>query len=365
MKLISTLILGLALVGCGKAGQQSSSTSGAQCRGVYYEHNPISHELVKYNETYNASIGSCLAQSIPVTNYEKTLDDRERKNVHCKPQHGLPSMTLKADGEYYAPRNGNYYIDLNAATGEYRMLSVGTFQDGREVIERKLGCYYLRTDVETEPINPRNYGSMIMFDQENSAKSNIAAYADIYTYSDTGVGFQLVDPSPAFRGDWGDGTFCPFQSVPDGYCDLLKNGNNFFLPLLNAGQQAYLANEAMLIRSTYSFVKIPKAQLDVLWASYEGRIGTSLDETAEVIDEPYSSQWNYRINFYTDMSDKTSDSWIAYMKGQRSTMPDLGSPATTPVCFVGWQSVTTGAGASANVLGQICYSEGVYTFAPN
>lgn len=365
MKVTTYILILVGLVGCGKAGQQNAPAGAPQCRGVYYEHNAITKELMKYNETYNASVGSCLSQNIPVTNFEKTLDDRQRKNVKCKPQPGLPSMTLKADGEYYAPRNGNYYIDLDSATGEYRMLSIGTLLDGRPVIERKLGCYYLRTDLENEPVNPRNYGSMIMFDQENAAKSNIAAYADIYNYSDSGLGFVMTDPSPAFRGDWGDGTFCPYQSVPMGYCDLLKNGNNYFLPILSAGQEAYLANEAMLIRSTYTFLKVPKSEIDVLWASYEGRIGTSLDETAEVVDQAYNSEWEHRINFYTDMSDKTSDAWIAYMKGKRSVMPDLGSPSTTPVCFVGWQSVTTGAGNNATVLGQICYADGVYTFAPN
>ncbi|MBK8201519.1 MAG: hypothetical protein IPK68_04075 [Bdellovibrionales bacterium] len=232
-------LIAMVSLGCSKAPQQPSAES-AECRGTYYKRSSISNELMKYNETFNSSLGQCLAQSVEITNFEKTLDERQRKNVKCSPQSGLPSMTLKASGNFYSARDDHHYIDLNAETGEYRMLSIGTFYDGRTVIERRLGCYYLRTDTETEPINSRNYGSMIMFGQENAAMSDPTGYDEIYNYTDTGVGFEIVDPSPSYRMDW-TYEFCPFLSLPLGFCDLLRNGNILYLPSLDLAQQAAFA----------------------------------------------------------------------------------------------------------------------------
>ncbi|MBK8201518.1 MAG: hypothetical protein IPK68_04070 [Bdellovibrionales bacterium] len=123
-----------------------------------------------------------------------------------------------------------------------------------------------------------------------------------------------------------------------------------------------MLNEAILIRSTYSFVKASRSEIDTLWQSYDGKIGTSRDEGASILDEYYSSQWKYRIAFATDPNPYTADAWIGYMKGDRPTMPDLGSPPLVPICYDGKRDVVLDDGSSATVYGQICYMNGQYEF---
>lgn len=356
MRLIYFFLLSLFLIACKEQGQESA-TSAASCKGVQYGRSSVTGELTKSEEFFSASLNSCVTKPLELTNYEKTADERQRKNITCVPQ-GL-NVVLKASANFYAPRNDRQFIELKP-NGEYRSLVIGEYNDGRSVVEKQVGCYRIRTDVETEPLNPRNYGSMIMFEFQNSASSKLSSFNQIFNYTDTGAGFELVDPSPSYRADWNFEN-CPYLSVLHPYCSLLKTyGNIMYYPSLTAQQQADLLAEAILIRSTYSFTKTPPSEFIAKWDQYKNA-GTP-DSTAANIDEWYTSNWNYRISFETDPNPYTSDAHIEYMKNLRPYMPDLGSPSLAPVCYDGWRVVTLSDGSQGNVYGEICYEGGTYTF---
>lgn len=356
MRLIYFFLLSLFLIAC-KEQSQESATSAASCKGVQYGRSSVTGELTKSEEVFNATLNSCVTKPLELTNFEKTEDERKRKNITCVPQ-GLNAV-LKASGNFYTPRNDRQFIELKP-NGEYRSLVIGEFNDGRPVVEKQVGCYRIRTDNQTEPINPRNYGSMIMFEFQNSASSKLSSFNQIFNYTDTGAGFELADPSPSYRADWNFEN-CPYQSVPWGFCNLIKSyGNILYLPSLTAQQQADLLAEAILIRSTYSFIKITATEFNSKWDQYKNA-GTS-DSSAVSVDEWYTSNWEYRISFETDPNPYTSDAHIEYMRQQRPYMPDLGSPSLAPVCYNGWRVVTLSDGTQGNVYGEICYEGGTYTF---
>lgn len=318
------LLSSIVISGClNENSPVDSAVENPTCKGIYYTRSTTG-ELLKYSERYLPMSNQCVAFPMHITNWEMSKDIQSRKGIRCSPQSDLPSMSLKASGNFYTYRDNRLFIDLNSETGIYRILVRGEYIDGREVIERSMGCYYLRTDQETEPVNPRDYGSMIMFGQKGAATSSPTLIDEIFNYTDTGTGMELVDPTPEYRGDW-NAAFCPFLSVPWGFCDLLRNGNIRFDPKLTSAENAAMTNEALLIRAHMSFDKILLDEFNTLWDFYEENADHQY-YAESIVDEYYTNSWKYRVKFRTDPSPYTYDAWIAYIRKDRPKMPDLTSP---------------------------------------
>src|SRR5262249_28270701 len=154
------------------------------------------------------------------------LDLRKRAKVECKPQ-PLGSVYLRADGNFYWPRNGNVWIALEAS-GEFRRLTVGQDRNGRLTFSRDLGCWYARTDAEPEPVNPRDYGSQILLDLGPVAASTEPVRPiEIFRYSHSGISWQMTRFDQNSDADY---SFCPYLMSPPEYCSALRNGNPYFEP---------------------------------------------------------------------------------------------------------------------------------------
>lgn len=343
--LISILFVGGA-TGCSKENASPAEAPGSvSCRGIYYERD-AQGTLKKFNEWYNKSADACYTDNLPLSQWEKTSEAWEKKQIQCVPQTQFNSRSLVSANNYYQYRDGKSYLDFDSSTGIYRRLVVGEGKDGSPVFTRLQGCFYQRTGQGVDAI----FGSQILLDTEIT-KVKTSEYFDpmeIFSYTETANSVEMVRFDSS--GDW-DFKFCPELSTPWGYCDLLRNGNIFYYPVLTAAEMNSLLNEALLIRRQFNFNTISKSTFEDLWSN-----------TEKTHKEIGRNDWKYMVNGLVDTPLYIDQAWREYVQGLRPHMPDVNSSQIPPICYEGKREVTLGDGTTAVLDGEICYEDGEYTF---
>lgn len=358
MKYFILLALLIFISSCKEADSNQASENTLSCRGEYAVKDSSGLVRQRFNE-YGNSLG-CLTDPVPLTQWEVTLNKRFDAKVQCIPQTDLPSMWIKTNGNYYSYRDSKIFIELNAAKGEAKRLIIGEMQDGSKSFQRQVFCYYLRTDVETEPTNPYNYGSMILFDLELSASSNIFSPMEIYSYDIAGNSLLLTKMDDNQGLDW---TWCPSDSVPWGFCDFLRNGNEMYYPEDPAASvQAQLKAEAILIRSEFNSTKISKAEFDSLWNS-------TITDSTELGTTKYinaGGKWKYTVSTYFDEPLYVGREWRKYLRRERPSMPDVAWASTMQfphICYSATKEFIYPDGSKGKIFGEACYDQnGNYSF---
>lgn len=322
---------------------------------VKYEWIESSQETRKYTEYFNDITKSCSEKRLQLTTYEKGLDYRRRNQVQCLPQ-PTALVWLKADANFYDYRNGRIFLELDASTGQFRRISIGTTSDGhssgagKSAFSRDLGCFYVRTDHETEPVNPRDYGTQLLLDLgPRKASTEEVKPSEIFRYTKTGTAWQMTRFDQNYDIDY---TFCPDSLVPWDYCAALRNGTPYYQPNPDAATQADLLEQALLIRSEYNFKEISKSEFDAIWkAAEQGYVETNLQS------------FKYSPLMAVDVPDFVWDSWADYVRGVRPTMPDAYSVNFPAFCFPANKQVTYADGSSGTITGTACYDgNGQYQF---
>lgn len=330
--------------------QAASSPTAANCKGVYYFRDSQGN-LLKFNQYWQADQKACLTDQIALTNYEKSTETRRKHKVACKPQSTFPTMALKASGNYYSYRNDRYYLDFDSATGVFRRITLGEDLSGIVVYQRDLSCFYARTDQETEPVNPQDYGSQILLDFSNfPASSADFVPNEVFKYDSDGSGnwfFTRYDDV----ADWGF-SFCPTGTTPFEFCTERRNGNIYFDPVLDAAVMAELTTEAKLIRTQFAFSTMTRSEFQSLW--------DSLDKDGKELQQ--GGDWRYFVNHVVDASKFYDYDWRRYLMGLAPTMPDAFTPSIPPICYQGSKYVTLTDGSSGKLYGEICIINGQYTF---
>lgn len=133
----------------------------------------------------------------------------------------------------------------------------------------------------------------------------------------------------------------------------MRNGNLYYYPTLDPTTQAALLVEAKLIRTQFNFSQIAKAEFQSLWDS----LGTSGKELQQ------GGDWRYYTSHIVDAPKLFDYNWRRYLMRLDPTMPDVtATPRLPPVCYSGSKVVMLVGGATGRVYGQICFSNGIYTF---
>lgn len=330
------VLLALLLVGCNAPSGPGTGTGGGvpSCRGTYYDRDSQGN-LKKYNQFYLN--GKCLTDNMALSQWESSTEYRRIHNVSCTPQ-AFTSRSLVSDNNFYTYRNGKIYIDLNASTGEYRRLTLAEGKDGKQVYTRLQGCFYVRHDA--------TYGDQLLLDSINVASSQNFDPMEIFTYTTTATTMEMsrFDDS----SDW-DYRNCPTLDTPFGFCDLLRNGNDMYFPVLTLAQQASVLAEALLIRKEFNYSVVTTATFNSLWNNPNRTEETREDykyATASIVDTPR----------YIDQA------WADFVRGSRPTMPDITSSRMPPICYPSHRTVTLADGTTARINGEVCYVDGQYVF---
>lgn len=359
LKLLGYLIFMVCFyVGCNETESTTTASSTAtSCKGVYTVKDSNGLTIQRYDEHYVNSLG-CVTDNLPLSTFEKQEITRFQHNVQCSPQN-IPSVTLLSKNNYYWPRNDSIYLDLNAQTGQFRRLVVGQTASGVPLFQREIGCWFQREDLETEAVNPKDYGKQILLDLELASSSLEAHFMEVYRYTKTGANWDTVRFDDPTGVDW---TFCPADSSPWEYCTALRNGSYMYYPdNLTAAQMAALQAEALLLRSQYNFVEINNSDFEAKWTA---TINSAKEfGTTEAIQNNYKFQ--YGISGLPDIKPFIDRTWRSYLRREYPQMPDTDSVGMPLICYFGFRNVVLGNGDSAVVHGEICYSNGVYQFTPN
>lgn len=358
MRLFLFALCIVSISGCKTESDSSGTSKVSSCRGEYTVVDSSGLVRQRFNE-YQSSMG-CLTDPVPLTQWEKSTNDRFDKKISCTPQTDLPSMWLKSSGNYYSYRDSKIYVELNATTGEAKRLILAEMPDGSASYIRQVFCYYVRTDNEVEPVNPQNYGSMILFDLELSASSEIFSPMEIYNYTNTASSLNLKKMDSNDGVDW---TWCPADSVPWGWCDPLRNGNAAFYPEdPNITVQNQLKAEAILIRSELLTSKITNSEFTAVW-------GSTISSSTEVGTTPYinkGGKWKYLVNSLFDEPLFVGREWRKYLRRERPSMPDVtwaSSMGMPYVCYSAQKEITYNDGSKGTISGQACYDQnGDYSF---
>lgn len=364
LKLLGYLIFIVSFfAGCNETETPATSSSSTlSCKGEYTVTDSMGHIRQRFNE-YPSQLG-CLTDPVPLTQWETSVNKRFDTNVKCTPQTDLPSMHLKSTGNYYSYRDSKIFIELDASSGQAKRLIIGEMPDGSLSFNRQIFCYYLRTDQEVETTNPYNYNSMLQFDLELSASSTIFSPQEMYNYQIIGNDLLLKKMDDNTGLDW---TWCP-TNTPIGFCDYLRNGNEFYFPPdPNAGVQAQLRSAAILIRSELNLTKITAQEFNSAWES-------SITSGIEVGTPSYvnaGGKWKYLVNSIWDEPLFVGRATRDYMRRdpQQPFMPDLAWASTMQfpfVCYQAEKEVTYADGSKGIISGESCYdNDGQYSFSPH
>ncbi len=345
------------LAGClsGNSGTPTAVSPSACNTDIRYDWDDANQETRKYTEYLNDVTKTCGQKRLQLTTYEKGLDYRRRNKTLCKPQ-SIGSVWLKTNGNFYSYRNDRIYLELNAESGQFRRISIGITSDNhsaggnRPSFSRDLGCFYIRTDHETEPVNPQNYGSQILLDLGPSkASTEEVKPSEIFRYTKSGNSWITTRFDMNSDIDW---SFCPESLVPWEFCTALRNGNPYFYPNLDATTEANLLQQALFIRSEYNYVEVTKSDFESIWNQAE----------KNYIETPLQS-FKYQPLLAVDVPDFVWDAWAAYVRGDRSAMPDVSSPSFPTFCYPSEKQVTFTDGSSGIITGTACYDgAGQYSF---
>lgn len=340
------IMLCAGAIGCSKETNTAAAIAELiDCRGIYYL-TDTQGNLKKFNEWYNKSADACYTESMSLSQWEKTSEAWKKKDIHCDPQPQFNSRSLVSANNFYQYRNGKSYLDLDSSTGIYRRLVIGEGKDSSQTFSRIQGCFYQRTGQGADA----TYGSQILLDTDIK-KIKTSEHFDpmeIFSYTETATSIEMVRFDSS--GDW-DFKFCPELSTPWGYCDLLRNGNIFYYPVLTSAEMSSLLDEALLIRRQFNFKVISKSDFEFIWSN-----------TEKTNIEIGRGDWKYMVNGLVDTPMFVDQAWKEYIKGLRPRMPDLSSPQISPICYKSKREVLLSNGTTAWLSGEVCYVDGNYVF---
>lgn len=359
MKYSILLALLIFISSCKESDSNQASEKTSSCRGEYAVKDSNGLVRQRFNE-YSSSLG-CLTDPMPLTQWEISFNKRFDAKIGCTPQSDLPSMWIKTNGNYYSYRDSKIFIELNSAKGEARRLIIGEMPNGRLSFNRQIFCYYLRTDNEIEPTNSINYGSLLQFDLELSASSSQFSPQELYNYKAAGNNLLLQKLDDNTGVDW---SWCPINT-PIGFCDYLRNGNEFYFPPNpSVAVQAQLRSAAILIRSEMNMATISAQEFNSIWES-------SLSNGIEVGSSSYISnggKWKYLVNSIWDEPLFVGRAVRNYMRRdpQQPFMPDLAWASTfqlSSVCYSATKEIVYPDGSKGKIFGEACYDQnGNYSF---
>jgi hypothetical protein len=285
-----------------------------------------------------------------LSTWEKSLQKREAKNIKCSPQPVLPTLYLKSANNFYEYRNNRIYLKLNSVSGEFTRIISGEGIDNHPVFTRDFGCYYLREDLEDEPVNPTNYGLQILLDLELAASSRPLHPVEVFSITQsnpTNIEMLRFDDNTGVDWKW-----CPTRKTPFEYCTELRNGNIFYYPdNLDQVTKNQLKAEAILIRSEFNFTLISKEEFEQEW--------TYLTNTER---EGIEDGWTYVVSSIPDVPAFIHRSWRDYLMGNRRTMPDASSKTFPMVCYDTKKEIQFDDGSNGTISGEACYFDGQYSF---
>lgn len=336
---------------------QASETS-ANCRGEWTEKNEAGLVIKRYEEYWHSGMKACVTENRTLSQWEKSILKRYNHNVQCSPQPDLPTMWLRSSNNYYTYRNNRVYLHLNSSTGEAARLIIGEMPNGKTSYSRQVFCYFVREDIETEPVNSYDYGAMILFDLEEGASTSVLHPMEIYNFTETPTDFLLTKMDDNTGVDW---TWCP-TGTPIGFCDYMRNGNEFFYPPApDAATQAQLQAAAILIRSEMNFIKISENEFNQKWNSI---VGVELEVgTWDFIEA--GALWKYLVTEQFDEPLFIGRAWRRYLRGEDPFMPDVqwASNFQVPfICYNTKKEVIINNGSSAWIDGEACFVDGQWEF---
>ncbi|MCC7443163.1 MAG: hypothetical protein IT285_16140 [Bdellovibrionales bacterium] len=291
----------------------------------------------------------CLWTPVEPGLWEQGLERRARLGGGCSPQ-PVPSAALEAQGNYYSERNGAMWLMLDAGSGVYRKLELGTNKDGLPAMTRTEGCWWYR-----EHASGPAAGRWLFLDTTRAASDDAAEPEEAHRLQGpwpSSVGSTLHTVRWEDHGTW-DWRFCPERTVPWSYCAQLRDGNEFFLPVLGAGDMAALAAEALLLRSHYQ------------WRAQSWSDGAAAWGSAEATRSPAGRQsMAARLSHPADPPPALARAMGDWARGLRPTPPDLNSQGgTIGACWHARRSVGLQGGGNATVYGEACLQGGQWTFS--
>lgn len=353
MKYVWLTALLLCVAACKESEKTTSSTPPSSCRGEYSEKDQYGIVRKRFNEYAVQGLG-CVTDNVALTTFEKQEAQRFDRHIQCIPQN-IPSVTLISKNNYYSPRNDSIWLDLNAQTGIFRRLIVGQTASGVPLFQREIGCWFYRSDNVLESYGNRDYGDQILLDLEEASSSLEVHPMEVFRVTKSGGNWDTVRFDDPTGVDW---TFCP-ESSPWNYCTALRNGNYYYYPdNLTAAQMDALKAEALLIRSQYNFVEIGSNDFESKWTS---TIGSAKEfGTPEAIKNNY--KFIYGISSLPDIKPYIDRTWRSFLRGEYPQMPDTDSVGFPLICYSGLRDIVLDSGAFAVIRGEICYSNGIYSF---
>lgn len=352
---ISIFAITLLSIGCKKeespTGQEENLIS---CRGPYLDNDSQGAPRM-INEYYAEWAKVCIKDNMITPRWFTSVFEREKKKIKCSPQSVFPSMSLKASGNYYKYRDDRVYLDLNAETGEFRRIILEENKEGKVIFQRQMGCYYLREDFETEPVNPKDYGTQLLLDLADSSSSVILTPLEIFKINQSDFDhFEMWRFDDNSDVGW---TFCS-EHTPTEYCTELRNGNIFYYPNnLSDEVKTKLKSQAILMRSEFNFIKVSSEEFEDLWNRLEddflekglniyGQENLSIYTTVFTVDEPrFTSAW-----------------WRSYLREEVDYMPDVDSSQTIRICYPASKKEFLPNGDWVIIRGKACYEDGEYFF---
>jgi hypothetical protein len=292
---------------------------------------------------------SCIKQEVQLSYFEKSLRKRARLNIQCTPQTFInEEVYLAAANNYYEYRNDRLFFHINPFTGIYQRISYGEDEEGNILHNKEEGCWYIREDREDELWGAVDYGIQIYFERPKSASSNLSKPNEIYRITRMDNDWHMTSFDETREWTY---AFCPYLSSSWGFCDLLRNGNFMFDSNISDIQKDQLLAEALLIRTQYNFVKMPREEFEDKW-----------DQSMNYTGEEPQIDFKYKVTYSPDAQFYTEQAWIDYIKGDRPYMPDTNIIVQRPVCYKGFKRVILDDGSSSLIRGEICYIDGEYNF---
>lgn len=322
------------------------AVTAASCRGVYYTRDS-NGDLHKFNQYWLVSANACLTDNVPLSKWEMTSEKWRKNNVQCTPQPQFASRTLISANNYYSYRDNKVYLDLDSSTGVYRRIILAENTNGKPVFTRLQGCFYQRTGSSVDA----GFGNQLLLDTDSAKLVTSESFDawEIFRYDETATTLNMTRFDDS--GDW-DFKFCPYLNTPWEYCTLLRDGNMMYWPTtLTSTQQSDLLNEALLIRKQFNYNAISKSTFENMWGN--------VDKTRTELGR---DDHKYAVIVVVDTPWYIDQAWRDYVMWNRPTMPNVNSNRMPSICYPGSQTITLSNGNTGRVSGEVCYSNGIYTF---
>lgn len=335
------LLLGMFCIGCA-AKEEPKVDITLSCKGIYYQR--INGELKKFNQYEKDS--QCWTDSLPLSQFETTKENWDKNKVKCSPV-SFPAMTLVAANNYYDTRDGKAFLDLDPSQGTYRRIVTAEDKDGKPVITRLQGCFYSRIGTGVDS----SFGQQLLLDGDVNKVVSTQYFdpMEIFQVTISGSNVNMVRFDDTTDYDYRN---CPYLGSEWKFCEKLRDGNDMYFPVLSVADQNALRDEAIIISKQFNWTNTSKSQFDAMWED---------QSRTEAVREDYK----YDIIHIPDTPRFIDQAWRDYLMGTRPFMPDVNSITKINVCYEGSKNVTLSDGSAGKIYGEICYTNGIYSFVKN